>query len=318
MIRPASACLFVVSVASLCVAQAHDEMSIAAPAKVEALAMARNGKIAAGWCADGKVRIWNLPAGQMLRSFDLHGVEASQVLLSRDGRWLLVGDSKGSVHIWDSTTGKVQFETALRHYFDTAAFSRDGAMLAVAATGEPAQVFDLRSKRPLYQLISDFGGPMAVAFSPDGSLIASADTDTAIRVFDVRTGRLMWRFDELTLESFSVDFTQDGKFVLAGGPNKSLLLLDASSGKLVHSYPKQKDVVRYLEVSPNGNAVAVVYFDENGSNLAAPVRVFDISSGNVQSQWLPDVPVIGAGWVSDGRLLVATSTPDALHIWSVR
>ena len=317
MIRLAIALLSVVAVVSSCLAQAHHEISIATPARVEALAIARNGKTAAGWCKDSKVRMWNLPAGQVLRSFDLDGAEASQVLLSQDGRWLLVGDSKGVVYVWDSTTGEVRFEAALRHYFDTAAFSRDGTMLAVAATGEPAQIFDLRSKRSLFQLTSDFSGPMAVAFSPDGSLIASADTDTAIRVFDARTGKLKWRFDELILEPFSVDFTPDGKFVVAGGPNKALLLLDASSGRVVRSYPKQKDVVRYLEVAPDGSAVAVAYFNENGSNIPAPVIVFDIGSGNVRSQWTPDAPIIGGGWINNGQLLVATSTPEALHIWSV-
>jgi WD40 repeat protein len=115
------------------------------------------------------------PTGQMVRSFELNGTQPSrvisQVLLSPDGRWLLVGDSNGGVHVWDSASGELRFETALVHYFDTGAFSRDGNMIAITATGEPAQVFDLQSKRRLFQLTSDFSGPMALAFSADGSLI---------------------------------------------------------------------------------------------------------------------------------------------------
>lgn len=157
-------------------------------------------------------------AGKMVRSFEPNGEASSQVcalsnlpcglLLSQDGRWLFFGDSTGGVHIWDSVTGDVRFETAIAHYISTAALSYDGATLAVAPSGEPAQVFDLRSKRQLFQLTSDFSGPMAVKFSPHGSLIASADTDTAIRVFDAHTGKLRWRFNEMTLEPFAVDFTQ--------------------------------------------------------------------------------------------------------------
>ena len=315
--RLGSAFLSLLALTTPCLAQAPVELSIATPARVEVFAVARNGKVAAGWDKDGKVRVWTLPSGQVVRSFELTGAEASQVLLSRDGRWLLVGDSKGAVHVWDSATGEVRFETELRHYFDTAAFSPDGNMLAVAPTGEPAQIFDLRSRRLLFQLTSDFSGPMAVVFSPDGSQIASADADTAIRVFDARTGKLRWRFDDMPLEPFTIDFTADGKFVLAGGQNKSLILLDASSGKVLRSFPKQKDVVRYLEVSPDGSAVAVAYFDENGSNIPAPVMVFDISSGNIREQWMPNAPIIGGGWISNGHLLVATATPEALHIWSL-
>src|SRR5262249_22769208 len=199
--------LSVIAVASSCLAQPKSKISIAIPDKVEGLVLARNGKVAAGWCKDGTIRMWDLPGGQMLHSFETYGQEASQtcglsnlrcgLLLSQDGRLLLFGDPKGAVQIWDSTTGEKRFETVLSHYFDTAAFSRDGTMLAVSATGEPAQIFDLLSKRLLFHLTSDFGGPMAVAFSPDGSLIVSADTDTAVRVFDAHTGKLRWRSDDL-------------------------------------------------------------------------------------------------------------------------
>jgi WD40 repeat protein len=143
----------------------------------------------------------------------------------------------------------------------------------------------------------------AVAFSPDGSVIASADSDTAIRVFDAHTGNLKWRFDELMVESFAVDFTADDKFVIAGGASKSLILLGAISGKELRSFPKQKNVVRYIEVSPDGNVVAVEHFDENGSNVPAPIMVFDISAGNVRSQWTLDVPIIGTGWIGNGHMV---------------
>jgi DNA-binding beta-propeller fold protein YncE len=327
VIHTRSVVLFVIFVTSSCLAQTHTEMNIPTPVAVQALVIARNGKVVASWGKDGKVRMWSLQTGQMLRSFEPNGQSAAQVcalsnlpcglLLSQDGRWLFLGDSKGGVHVWDSNTGGVRFETALGRYISTAALSHDGAMLAVAATGEPAQVFDLQSKRLLFHLSSDFGGPMALAFSPDGSLIASADTDTAVRVFDVNTGKLRWRFDELTLEPFTVAFTVDGKFVLAGGPNKSFILLDASNGKAIRSYSKQKDIVRYLDVSPDGSAVAAVYFNESGSNIPAAVMVFDIRSTDVLSQWTPDVPIIGGGWISSGQLLVSTASEHALHIRSL-
>jgi hypothetical protein len=122
----------------------------------------------------------------------------------------------------------------------------------------------------------------------------------------------------MTLEPFTIAFTADNKFVLVGGPSKSLILLDVRNGKAVRSYPKQKDVVRYLEAFPDGSAVAVAFFDEKGSNIPAPVMIFEISSGNIRAQWLPETPIIGGGWMADGRLLLATATPEALHIWSLR
>jgi WD40 repeat protein len=116
----------------------------------EAFVVARDAKTGGGWCNDGKVRMWNLPTGQMVRSFELNGTQPSrvisQVLLSPDGRWLLVGDSNGGVHVWDSASGELRFETALVHYFDTGAFSRDGNMIAITAL-ESQHRFSICSRR---------------------------------------------------------------------------------------------------------------------------------------------------------------------------
>src|SRR2546428_12885471 len=112
----------------------------------------------------------------------------------------------------------------------------------------------------------------------------------------------------MTLEPFTIDFTPDNKFVLVGGPNKSLILLDARSGKAVLSYPKQKDVVRYLEVSPDGSAAAAAYVDEKGSNILAPAMIFELSSGNVRAQWTPEPPIIGGGRRFGGQLPQLTTT----------
>src|SRR6266513_2068868 len=92
------------------------------------------------------------------------------------------------------------------------------------------------------------------------------------------------QFEPSIQEPFTTDgggclwFTSSARTGECGGNGEQ-------SVRLNRSFPKQKDVVRYLEVSPDASAVAVEYFDENGSNIPAPVMELDISSGNVRSQW---------------------------------
>jgi len=68
VIHARSALLFVVCMASSCLAQTRREMIITTPVRVEAFVVARNGKIAAGWGNDGRVRMWNLTSRQVLRA----------------------------------------------------------------------------------------------------------------------------------------------------------------------------------------------------------------------------------------------------------
>jgi len=50
----------------------------------------------------------------------------------------------------------------------------------------------------------------------------------------------------------------------------------------------------------------------------APLVISETASGRKVQEWLLPSLALGGGWTKDGRLLVATATEKALHIWHVR
>ena len=57
--------------------------------------------------------------------------------------------------------------------------------------------------------------------------------------------------------------------------------------------------------------------DSANMNKPAPLMVWE-TSGRKVAEWSPPGNVLGGGWTADGRLSVATTTADALHIWRLR
>ena len=220
--------------------------------------------------------------------------------------------------VWDTSAGEEQWQTRLAHYPGVAAFSHDGRLLALAAQGDPVQVFDLAAKRKLYELEQTAGGAAAAAFSRDGALLATACADTTVRVYDARSGKLISRNGDFLLEPLAVDFSAEGKRVVAAGADKVVAIIDAASGRLLRRLEKTAEPVAYLEVSPSGDSLATVFMKADNLMEPAPVAVSDIASGRQQTDWLPPTLVLGGGWTRDGQLLAATATSDAVHIWRVR
>jgi WD40 repeat protein len=280
--------------------------------------LARSGSVATTVCRDNHLRVWALPQGQLLRTIDLGERPFEVTALSDDGRLLLVADHNGAVAVWDTSNGEAWWQTQLAHYPGVVAFSRDGRLLALAAQGDPVQIFNLTDKRKLYELEQTAGGTMAIAFSRDGALLASADADTKVRVYDAHSGKLISHNDDFLLEPLAVDFSADSKQVVAAGADKVTVFIDAASGRLARRLEKAAEPVAYLEVSPGGDALATVFMKAANMTEPAPVAVWDVRTGRQRTNWLPPTPPIAGGWTRDGHLQAVTATPEAVHIWRVQ
>jgi WD40 repeat protein len=298
-------------------ASAGEVATIPVPAPVRSFIMSKSGRMAAVLCQDEKVRVLKLPGKQLLRTIAPSGKRNMLGGISDDGRWILTESWDGDVTVWDTSTGQARFETHLDHYAGVAAISHDGSLLAIGAMDEPVHVYDLASRRKLYDLEAAAGGPGAVTFSRDDSRIATAGSDTAICVYNARGGKLVSSNRDFLLETFAVDFTPNGKQLLAGGAYAAVDFIDAATGKLVRQMKKTAGPVFYLKISPDGKSLFAVFFHADNMEKIAPFAVWKISSGEEAAQWQPPSRPYWAGWTIDGRMLAATATKDAVHIWRV-
>jgi dipeptidyl aminopeptidase/acylaminoacyl peptidase len=298
-------------------AQPSQLATLATPVRATSFVLAKTGRLAGAVCEDGKLLLWTLPEGRMLRTIDL-GRNIDIVAMSEDGGWIAAGDHGGSYTVWDTSTGARQMHVQMPFYPFALAFSPDGKRLAIAPVGEPVEIYDPASGQKLFELPRTTGGSAAVSFSRDGGRIATADTDTVVRIYDARNGEMLARNAEFLLVPLTAAFTPDGKQLVTAGGDKVIALLDAATGNVIRKSTKAADPVLYMHVSPDGALVAAMLMHADNMLMAAPLVISETASGREVQEWLPPSLALGGGWTKDGRLLVATATEKALHIWRVR
>ncbi len=292
-------------------AQAVEFATLAAVAPVSSFTITRAGNLAALVCGDRKIRVFALPEGKLLREIDLSNRSADNAVLSSRGEWIAVGDRNGLYSVWNVSTGAEQLRVQMPYYPFSLAFSPDETRLAIAPAGEPVQVYDLSSKKKLFELNRAVGGTQAVVFSNDGRRIGTADADTAVRIYDSGNGELLARNGDFLMEPLTASFTPDGAQLLAAGGEKFIAFLDASTGRALRKSAKLPGPVIYMEVSPDGKWVVAAMLD-------APVRIFETESGRTAQEWAPPGRPLGGGWTIDGHLLVAIGKGNSVHIWRLR
>lgn len=290
----------------------------ATPVAVGSVVLAKTGRLAGAACADGKLRLWSMPDGRLQREIDLAGRNVDVLVLSVDGRRIAAGDHGGAYTVWDTSTGATLVQLQMPFYPSTMAFSHDGRTLAIAPAGDPVQLIDAGSGRKLLELQRPVGGTAALAFSRDDRRIGAADADTVVRIYDVRSGALLAQNADFLLEPLAIDFSADGRQLLAAGGDEIIVAMDTRTGNVIRKTAKAGDPVGYVEVSADGRLLAAGFMHAANMLSPAPIVISDMASGRTVQEWVPASLIYGGTWTSDGRLLVATASEKALHIWRVR
>lgn len=273
--------------------------------------------------ADGDIALWALPSPVLAAS---SGADA--VAYSPDGTTIATGGS--TVQLWNARTHSLLATDPLSSgvIVNAVAFSRDGAVVAVALSDGTAALLDGHTLRPLSAPFRVSGVHMAesLAFSPDGSMLVTGGDDGSVRLFDVSDPAHPRPLDQVRDSGdavYTVAFAPDGTTVAAASVDDDVRLWHVSTGSggtatLTHIGPVLSGMVSYaigLAFSPDSGLLAVGSADKtvllwDVANPAHPVEVGTPLTG-------PSGYVWAAAFSPDGKTLAVGVTDDTVWLWNV-
>jgi WD40 repeat protein len=155
----------------------------------------------------------------------------NSVALSRQGRYLAIGDSSGT-HLFESATGKpIKLLMPAVEAPHSLAFSPDGRLLASGGgKGGTALVWNVDSGRQI--ATTTHGRVSSVSFDKMGNYLATGDYDQNARIFDVATSREIFTLPHGAVVR-SVAFSADGRFLATGTGDGSARVFEVSSRREV-------------------------------------------------------------------------------------
>src|SRR5262249_43972878 len=138
----------------------------------------KDGKTLWSWSEDKSVLAWDLATGkERLRLFGggpANGRGIAQVILSPDGKRLAITDywtdprDFGTLHVWDTVTGKELQSLAKHGGVNSLAFSPDGNLLASGDRDGRICIWDPATGKESTAMPKLEGPVLALAFSSDG------------------------------------------------------------------------------------------------------------------------------------------------------
>jgi WD40 repeat protein len=213
------------------------------PAIVDVVAFNPAGTQLATGCHDGRVRIFDVAKGSVVREIQAHVVmnKPSAVYClawTADGKQLISGSEDRSLKLWNAADGKL-----IREF-----------------KGYEDKKFEKGHRE----------GVVSVALAPDGKSLASAGGwDHSIKIWNVADGSVLRDLIDPKLKPpqshpgvvYALRYTPDGKHLLSvgGAPRNQgfLAVWSAADGKLLHGGELPLGTLFSLAVSPDGKFLAV-------------------------------------------------------------
>jgi WD40 repeat protein len=135
------------------------------------------------------VRVWDLTDGKVAWRWPGGGIVRTRAAFSPDGRWLATSTPQ-EYRLWEAGSGKEGPTFACDRPDGEAgpiAFSRDGALLAIAQSLRRVQLIHAPTGRVLASLQAADAPVIAdLCFGPDGATLAAAAEDAVVHLWDLR------------------------------------------------------------------------------------------------------------------------------------
>lgn len=198
-------------------------------ARVNALTISPNGKIAASVSSDGTASVFDARTGEALRTLRHNGANLMCVAIGDDG-WVATGGVDGMMTLWNPK-GELHDRRALNPGSVNSLAISDGGRCVVAGQGTRVSSWTLVGDQfTQYEALDNLA--YCVAVSRDGKRIVTGDYDGKLHLWETGTPKARRSMNGHEGPIYSVALGDQGDTIVSGGADQVVRLWNLQTGEL--------------------------------------------------------------------------------------
>lgn len=277
-----------------------------------------------GWGPIGYFTVWDAATGKKL--LDVHAVDGSYLFglaFSPDGKRIATAGGKGSLRLWDATSGKdLRTLKVTGSSVNSVAFSGDGRRLVSAGgngwTGQPrfgeVKLWDAATGKELAALGGHRGEVRRVGINRDGSRVVTCDS-RGVRAWDGRTARELFAVSERPADHHCAAVSPDGKRVVTGGWDQPVRVWDTDTGKELRTL-RAAHALHDVTFSPDGRWLLGGGYRSPGHGW---ITAWEVATGKTLfTRKAHDQRIVSVAVSPDGKRLATAANDAKVILWELK
>ena len=200
--------------------------------EVHAVAVSRDGRLAASASSDATLRIWEVGSGKCVKVFERENSEEAFVAVKfmPDGRHIVAGGADGYLAHFSLATGRVLVEFP-GHFgaIQDLAMLKDKPCFISAGEDKTMRCWNVDKGECVWKVMDGKSRFHALAFSPDQQFIFSGGMEqheTQVKLWDTATGQPRGVFCPHAKGIAALALSEDGMLLLTGSGDKYLRVFE--------------------------------------------------------------------------------------------
>jgi WD40 repeat protein len=249
---------------------------------------------------------------------------AGMVAFSPDGKTLAIGDSNGTLKLWDTGTGEeIHALSGHLNLISDFSFSPAGRFLASASFDGQVKIWDVASGAQVGVIKGFDDQGTGVDFNPDGKRLATVDQGGNVHVWNLapviepNSGEIdPFEITEILFNRQlpervnDVDFSPDGQRLAVFIPRMRIIVWDVDSGEQVLEISEVTDFASSIAYSPDGEYLA-------GGSGELGTAVWDAETGERMMLFPETAPITEVAFSQDGQTLATSAKDGVVSLWDI-
>jgi serine/threonine protein kinase len=295
---------------------------------------------------DSAVRLWHLPNGQLIHTFqrrrvigDGHTAAITALAYHPDGRALYSASNDGTIKEWDSAERCLLNTLPTGGWTPTALLvDADGRQIISPNSDGKIVVWDIATLIPRHQLAQHQKRVNAIAFSHSGNVLASASDDGTVKLWqylpETQQGPQLAKTININLKTgrkslFNRSESSDGAIAIAlhtpldksAAQPESQQLIVATTAGLIQLYN--------LDVQLNASPAQKFYQSPYPITALAlscdgylaigtedsVLTIWQLSTGDCVAKLPHDWGIVALTFSADGQTLISASADEIISVW---
>jgi len=295
-------------------------LPISPTGRMGTIAISPDGSQIVTGSAGNEIQVWDTTNGSLLATLTGHTAEVTSAVFSSNGNYLVTGDDRGGLRVWQPTTDARRFEFLRELHAHTRSitatkFLPNDTRLITASGDMTCTQWDIATGKIISgTTLRHPDWVTSLDISQDGQLAITTCEDGIVRLWSVPNAK---EIQQIALPELGFNSARIAPVGTAA------LLTSAKQKKLQiwrFGNPESQDTTtNLLDFNQVGGSVWSAAFSPNGEGIVTiggnDARLWDLATGRQQIRFSPHGAVAAATLSHDGRYLVTGSWDNSAKIW---